>query len=251
MTYPYLEFFNLQYWYCVFISFVGQHCTYVQGGGVVVSATTTAATAGSSAHVGFWQWLFGFSNAARSGASATGSGSSLLAPTGILGTTVAFVAAFLGFVWAFYSFFAYLASLLLFLLILASIGGIAYIRMEDDVRYGNLPPATEKKHPLKGRWDALLEGAMSSDPKRWREGILGADALLGELFTALGYEGATTDEQLKKIPDSAFANIPAAWEAHRIRNFISSSYSHFILTQREAFRVMKLYEQVFREFDFI
>ena len=92
---------------------------------------------------------------------------------------------------------------------------------------------------------------MSSDPKRWRESILGADMILGELFTTLGYQGATTDAQIRHVPDDAFANLPAAWEAHRIRNFISSPSSHFILTQREAFRVMKLYEQVFREFDFI
>jgi hypothetical protein len=258
MNYAYIRFFNIQYWYCVIISLFGNHCTYTDLGTVSAVplagqaaqagnvATTTAQAAGPVAHPGFWDWLFGITNAPEA-SSATASS----APPGIFGTILIFIVGTLGFLWALYSVLAYFVSFLLLLLIIVSLAGIFIIRMEDEARYGNLSPEAAKLHPRLGRWQALLDNAMTSDPKRWRESILGADMLLGELFTTIGYVGATTDEQIRGVSDDAFANLPAAWEAHRIRNFISSPSSHFILTQREAFRVMKLYEQVFREFDFI
>jgi hypothetical protein len=101
------------------------------------------------------------------------------------------------------------------------------------------------------RWQLLLDRAMSSDPKEWRESILAADGLLGEMLGNLGYAGEGTAEKIRSVPEGAFVTLPAAWEAHRVKNFVSSNASDFILTQREAFRVMKLYEQVFEEFKFV
>lgn len=249
MNYEYIHFFNIQYWYCVIISLLGKHCTYTDLGTISVQAgniaTTTTNAVASVTKPSFWGWLFG--TAAQTSSASTVAN----AQPSILGTMFAVIAGIVGFLWSLFSVFAYLASFFLFLLILGTLLGLFIIHMEDEARYGNLAPAAEKKHPRLGRWQVLLDNAMSTDPKRWREAILGADALLGELFTTLGYEGATTAEQIRNVPDGAFANLPSAWEAHRIKNFISSSSSHFILTQREAFRVMKLYEQVFREFDFI
>ena len=250
MNYAYIRFFNIQYWYCVIISLFGNHCTYTDLGSVSGQAgnvaTTTAQAVGSAAKPSFWDWLFGITNS-----TATSGGAVSSAPSGVFGTILTLIVGTFGFLWALYSVLAYFVSFLLLLVIVSALVGIFIIRVEDEARYGNLPPEAEKLHPRLGRWQILLDNAMSADPKRWRESILGADMILGELFTTLGYIGATTDEQIRHVPDDAFANLPAAWEAHRIRNFISSPSSHFILTQREAFRVMKLYEQAFREFDFI
>lgn len=242
MQYAYIHFFNIQYWYCVFVSLLGKHCTYTDIGVTVGNATTTAATL-PVARPGFWSWLFGGS---ASGAVGATSGS-----PGIIGTFFGVIFAIIGLIWTLYSVLAYFASFLLILMIATALVGLLVLRAEDEGRYGNLSPAPERAHPRLLRWQALLDNAMSSDPKRWREAILGADALLGELFSTLGYQGATTAEQIRHVPDDAFANVTSAWEAHRIRNFVASPSSHFILTQREAFRVMKLYEQVFREFDFV
>lgn len=257
--YAYLHFFNLQYWYCVIISLFGGHCTNAQLGidSNIATSTIGAGTAGGQGAQNFWQWLFG----THPGASSGSSGSSFFDSfahnpivagiANVLGFFWGIFGGVITFLWLLFSGISYLVSFLLLLLLLGSLVGIFLIQMKDSERYGDLPPAIEKRHPLRARWQELLEGAMSSDPKRWKEGILGADVLLGELFVRMGYPGNTTAEQIRAIPEGAFANLSSAWEAHRIKNFVSASSSRFILTQREAFRVMKLYEQVFREFDFI
>jgi len=250
MNYVYLHFFNIQYWYCVIISIFGAKCTYVDsytgqtfgtGGasGVNVGTSTGSGVVGT-VHPSFWDWLFGVNS---SGASA--------APTGFFGTLFAIIAGIFGFLWALFSTIAYIAAFLLFLIIVISLIGLLFIRIRDGEMYANIAPAKDHIHPLRGRWQDLLASVMSSNPSGWKDGIVGADLMLGELFSNLGYEGANTAERLRKIPDGAFANLPSAWEAHRIKNFVFAPGSHFILTQREAFRTMKLYEQVFKEFDFI
>ena len=250
MGYAYIHFFNIEYWYCVIISLFGQHCTttelQIAGGSGISTTTAGVAQVPTGAPVGFWEWLFGMGG---NGAGA-GAGGAAAEPT-FFGALIGFFGAIFGFVWGIFSFVAFFASFLLVLAILGCLLGIMLIRMEDAARYGNLPPAAEKPHPLRMRWQELLQNAMSESPVKWREGIQGADEMLGELFARLGYDGANTAERIRKIPDGAFANLGAAWEAHRIKNFVFAPSSHFILTQREAFRVMKLYEQVFKEFDFI
>jgi carboxylesterase type B len=97
----------------------------------------------------------------------------------------------------------------------------------------------------------ILDRTISLEPKAWKESVQEADIMLGELLAKLGYQGQNTHERLRAVQEGAFVTLPNAWEAHRIRNFISAPSSDYILTQREAFRVLKLYEQVFEEFDFI
>jgi hypothetical protein len=216
MNYSYIHFFNIQYWYCVVISWFGNHCENTG----TISVNTEVAQAGNPGAVtapGFWDWLLGIH----------------------------------GFIWTLFSIIAYMASFALFILIIACLAGLFLIRLRDQELYGNLPRAVEKPHPLRSRWQGLLESTMSATPAKWKEGIQGADDILGELLATLGYLGANTGERIRQVPDGAFANLPSAWEAHRIKNFVFAPSSHFILTQREAFRTMKLYEQVFREFDFI
>jgi hypothetical protein len=56
---------------------------------------------------------------------------------------------------------------------------------------------------------------------------------------------------MKSIEKSDFNSIDMAWEAHKIRNSIAHEGSDFLLNQREAKRVIGLYEIVFREFRYI
>jgi hypothetical protein len=42
-----------------------------------------------------------------------------------------------------------------------------------------------------------------------------------------------------------------AWEAHKIRNAIAHQGADFLLSEREAKRVVSLYREVFQEFDYI
>lgn len=251
MTYEYLKFLNLQWWYCVIYSMFGGKCTYVDEFGNPISAdgvdiATTATTTKSGGAVDFWSWLFGGGGAGAAGTSAGNAGA-------FAGLVKAFapLVAVLGFLWGIFSALAYTISGLLFLLILGAGIGLLMIRWSELAMYSTLPPKSAVSSGLRSRWQLLLDQAISTDPKAWRSAILEADIMLGELLLKLGYLGNSTPERLRAVPDGAFVTLPNAWEAHRIRNFVSARSSDFILTQREAFRVMKLYEQVFEEFDSI
>ncbi len=255
VTYEYLKFLNLQWWYCVIYSLFGGKCTYVDEFGNVIpdgsvggSGTTTIPVSSNTGDIGFWEWLFGTGGV---GAGAGGGGAEHAGFfSGIL-TALAPVLAVLGFLWALFSVISYTISGILMLVIAGSLVGLIMIRYEELAMYGTLPPRTVSNTGLRSRWQLLLDQAISTDPKAWRAAILQADVMLGELLLKLGYQGSTTAERLRSVPENAFVTYPNAWEAHRIRNFVSARSSDYILTQREAFRVMKLYEQVFEEFDFI
>jgi hypothetical protein len=241
ITYHYFKFLNLQYWYCVVYSLFGGKCTAVDEGTINV-ATTTISTPAPAPHVGFWDWLFGGGHGVYDGPFAF--------LVNIFAPLIGFLATALGILWAIYSVLAYTLSGLLILIITGTLLGLLWIRYQELSKYSTLSP-TKKLTKDRSRWQELLSGATSTDPKLWRESILAADTMLGELLLKLGYQGSATHERLRAVPEGAFVTLPNAWEAHRIRNFVSARSSDFILTQREAFRVMKLYEEVFEEFDFI
>lgn len=101
------------------------------------------------------------------------------------------------------------------------------------------------------RWDHVEKLAASENPGDWRVAIIEADVLLDELVTGMGYDGATLGDKLKAIEKSDFVTLEDAWEAHKIRNRIAHQGSDFVLTHRETKRVIDLFGNVFREFDYI
>jgi hypothetical protein len=100
------------------------------------------------------------------------------------------------------------------------------------------------------RWQQIQEKVTSDDPQHWRIAILEADELLNELLDVLGYKGETMSDKMRQVNVAAFNTIDYAWEAHQIRNRISQDTS-FVLDAREAKRIVRLYERVFKEFKFI
>lgn len=107
----------------------------------------------------------------------------------------------------------------------------------------------EVSHP---RWEKVREHLSSENPNDWRLAVLEADIILGEMLEKMGYiKSETIGDKLKTIEKSDFTSLDQAWEAHRIRNMIAHGGSDYILTEREAKRVIGLYEQVFKEFRFI
>ena len=81
--------------------------------------------------------------------------------------------------------------------------------------------------------------------------ILEADVMLDEVMEGQGYHGATLADKLKLVEPSDFLTIESAWEAHRVRNEIAHAGGDFLLSEREAKRVVELYRQVFDEFRYI
>jgi hypothetical protein len=91
----------------------------------------------------------------------------------------------------------------------------------------------------------------SENESDWRLAVLEADLILEDMLEKIGYPGATIGDKLKGIERSDFNTIDQAWEAHRTRNLIAHEGGDFRITNREARRVVGLYEQVFKEFHFI
>jgi len=101
------------------------------------------------------------------------------------------------------------------------------------------------------RWEKVCEHVASDNPNDWRLAIIEADIMLDELITRMGYQGQTLGDRLKQATRGDIQNIDAAWEAHKVRNQIAHTGSDYILTQREAQRVIDLYASVFNEFKYV
>lgn len=101
------------------------------------------------------------------------------------------------------------------------------------------------------RWEGVLNHLFSENSGDWKLAIIEADSMLEELMDQMGYKGDNLGEKLKVVDRVRFRSIDDAWEAHIVRNRIAHEGLQFELTQREAKRVIALYEQVFREFGFI
>ena len=102
----------------------------------------------------------------------------------------------------------------------------------------------EKKNE---RWEKILAYTHSDSPADWRLAIIEADVMLDDLLKTSGYHGDGVGEMLKSVDPSDMLTLDAAWEAHKIRNRIAHSGTDFELTQREAKRIVTLFESVFKE----
>jgi hypothetical protein len=91
----------------------------------------------------------------------------------------------------------------------------------------------------------LVETGHESD---WRQAIIEADIMLDEVLTRQGYEGTTIGDKLKQANPNRFHTLNNAWEAHKVRNDIAHSGSAYQLSDQIAYRTIKHYEAVFREF---
>ncbi len=122
-------------------------------------------------------------------------------------------------------------------------------RRQTKIEAAKTRVQTEISHP---RWEKVLDHLSAENPNEWRLAILEADIILGEMLDKMGYgKGATIGERLKTIEESDFRTIDKAWEAHKARNMIAHEGSDYVLTQREAKRIVSLYEEVFHEFRYI
>lgn len=120
------------------------------------------------------------------------------------------------------------------------------IRAREAQRIKSAVPSSMKQKRNE-RWDKVLEHVASENPNDWRLAIIEADIMLDEVVTRMGYHGGSLGEKLKLVAKGDMKSLDAAWEAHRVRNQVAHEGSDFILTQREAKRVVDLYGVVFQE----
>lgn len=127
----------------------------------------------------------------------------------------------------------------------------------EIAEYAHKMAEKEKEKKLKEQistnpdWISVIDHISSQSEERWKLAIIEADIILSNLLTSLGYQGEGIGEKLKSINPSRFKNLPIAWEAHAVRNRIAHEGPNFVISKREAGRIIALYEQIFQEFGFI
>ncbi len=152
-------------------------------------------------------------------------------------------------------------TVLIFLTLLLAAGcvyagmRILQIRAEEHKYYWAVvepPEPTALEGPPKDpRWQRVIQHLSSENPGDWRLAIIEADIMLDDLTKRQGFEGATLGDRLKNAPRGDFKTLDKAWDAHKVRNTIAHEGSDFILTEREAKRVVALFQEVFEEFGII
>lgn len=106
--------------------------------------------------------------------------------------------------------------------------------------------------PNTERWNRIVDRITSDNQSDWKVAIMEADAMLDELLVEQGFPGENLGERLMNAELGDFLTLNQAWEAHKVRNRIAhSAEEEAHLTDREVQRVIRLYQQVFEEFDWI
>lgn len=108
-----------------------------------------------------------------------------------------------------------------------------------------------KENPQNIKWERVMSHMNSNNPNDWKFAIIEADIMLSELLDSLGLMGETMAEKLKNVAKGSFNTIESAWEAHKVRNTIAHEGGDYVISEREARRVIALYKSVFEEFKVI
>jgi|ERR1035437_229559 hypothetical protein len=147
-------------------------------------------------------------------------------------------------------------SVLLLIGIITAIEGTKHVRKKEVALY-DLKVETAYDENVKGdptltkKWQSVMTHVDSPNGSDWRQAIIEADIILGEILTKMSYQGEGIGEQLKQANKADFNTLDQAWEAHKIRNQIAHEGSDFAMSQHEAKRVVNLYRQVLEEFFYI
>ena len=140
--------------------------------------------------------------------------------------------------------------------IILSLHGLHTIRRREDAIYNKriemaYDEVTKGDPELAHKWDRILALVESDNESDWRQSIIEADIILGDILKKMGYKGETIGEQMSRADKGDFKTISQAGEAHHVRNQLAHVGAYYPLSQYEARRVISLYRTVFEEFFFI
>jgi hypothetical protein len=147
-------------------------------------------------------------------------------------------------------------SILFLIIIIFSLVRIREIQLDEKREMDNeikeaLKKEQEKNRDENPRWHYVLTLTESPNESDWRVAIMEADSMLEELLKEKGVPGNTVAELLEGARSNGYAHIQDAWDAHLIRNQIAHQGSEFPLSQVEARRIMKLFQNFFEELGII
>jgi len=124
-----------------------------------------------------------------------------------------------------------------------------HMYMSHDQDHGHASHSEEE--PQKKKWQRVEEHLQSENPSDWRLAILEADIMLEDMMEHKGVLGETIGDKLKNTSKNEFPGLDKAWEAHKIRNLIVHEGSNFLISKREAQRVVGLYREIFQDSSYI
>ncbi len=155
--------------------------------------------------------------------------------------------------WGTLTVLSVLASLFLTAGTIYSIIRILQIRKHEEHRFAAVAHPVTARDTSKAqlRWNRIKAEISSESEQNWRLAILEADIMLNELLDLQAYRGETMADKMKQVERADWKTIDLAWEAHKVRNTIAHQGTMTRLSDREARRVIMLYEQVFKEFKFV
>ena len=164
--------------------------------------------------------------------------------------TPAWIREFLSSLWTWIALLGYLIAIIALCVVAYCTFQIFELRKQEEAVYGQIQVAKDEG-AINPRW-AHIQGLMASlNTNDWRQAIIEADIMLGDMLTRQGYRGASIGDQLQQVEASDFDTLQDAWDAHKVRNDIAHQGSNFDLSQVVAQRTIAKYENVFREFDAI
>lgn len=138
---------------------------------------------------------------------------------------------------------------LLFIILLFYISK-KFHKLEEEIEARTTPLAMQAATPAlmhNKKWQRVLDHVESNNPGDWRLAVLEGDILLDEMLQTIGAAGDTVAERLKSTNAKTLPSLQLGWEAHLIRNRLAHDGADYELNQREARRVVGLFERILTE----
>ena len=105
----------------------------------------------------------------------------------------------------------------------------------------------ERDRNTNPRWHYILTLVESPNESDWRVAIIESDTMMEEILKDKGLVGNTVSELLEEAKSNGYLSMQNAWDAHLVRNKIAHEGSEFPLSQIEARRAIKQFENFFEE----
>lgn len=153
--------------------------------------------------------------------------------------------------WSITAFLGYMTSIVALGILVYSLIRTMQILHREEHYFETIDAHEADRQVDHSRWEhvvTLIESGQESD---WRQAILEADIMLEEVLIEQGYPGETVGERLKNVDPARFRTLDNAWAAHKVRNEIAHQGSAYKLDDNFAYRTIKQYESVFKEFNTI
>jgi len=161
-----------------------------------------------------------------------------------------------GHTWSVIGTISMILSIILIAIIIFSLVRLIEIQLYDidEINHEIHQAALKQKERDKNanpRWHYILTLVESPNESDWRVAIMEADSMMEEILKERGLSGESVAELLEGAKGSGYMSIQNAWDAHIVRNQIAHQGSDFPLSQIEARRVIKMYQNFFEELNVV